>query len=201
MSFSYNAWGNSWSPKTGVDPTGQIPSSIIPILTLIKNQLVTVLGDPFLTNPNLILIVMREDADVAHFQADQQILLRPGKFIALEPIIRGAGRTDARVRRLLEVFLRVRRLADTGDADQTWAMDNALGLAYFDLEESILNALEQFSAYDSNGNALLGEPMRIWQGAEGLRPAGKGGGWGFGRLTFEIVYELPLNTLLTPNWP
>lgn len=174
----------------------QIRASLATILPLIETQIVTVLE---WTNPNRVKSVARDVGQIAHYQGDQDILIRPGDFLSLQSYDDGAGRWDTRIRRILEVGVRSRRRGDPTDQDDIWLTDPKAGVAYVALEEAVLNALHQFEPEDSNQNVLTCEPMRIYTGRKPVKAPKDMAAWGYGVLLFEITYQPPLD--LTLNFP
>lgn len=129
---------------------------------------------------------------VPHFQGEQDLVIRPGPFRSRQEFNDGAGRVATVCVRTIGIIVRTRGMLDTGGQDDIWLMtpdlvDPATG--YFELENDVIAALQDFLPVDSNDNALLGEPMRLIGGSEPRRETGeKNTGWGAGRLDFECMY-------------
>lgn len=152
------------------------------ILAAIKEELITqeVLGED--------LITWAARSDVPKFTADKNIILRPKGFVSRRADQDGAGRIDGPLRRILAVHLRVRLAVDEADRDTEWLLKEGSG--YFDLEDSVINILDMFWPHDSDGNALLCEPMRIIEANDAEKDR-EDNDWGDGTLYFEMLYYPP----------
>lgn len=159
----------------------QIRSGIVAILDAVKARLVDKLAFP----EERIFAVAREN--VPHFVAEQDILLKPGRFLSKQEWNDGAGRVATLFSRVLSVIPRNRLMRDEGDRDDIFLTDADAG--YFALEEDIVDALQDFLPENTGEDTLLAEPMRILGGDPPRKEHGdKGAGWGAGRLDFEIQY-------------
>lgn len=128
--------------------------------------------------------------------AEQIIWIKPAGFSNQEPIDTGAGRVDARVTRILEIMPWVRLALDPGAVfDESWLLSQAgvdAAMGYFELEDMVLDALYDFLPEDTDGNALLTQPMKFIGGGapEKQDPATY---WGDAILRFSVDYELSLD--------
>lgn len=164
----------------------QIRASISDIIQAVKARLMTATGFP----AERVFNAARER--VPHFQGEQDLVLRPGSFRSRQEFNDGAGRVATVCVRTLGVIVRTRGMLDTGGQDDIWLMTPDLvspETGYFELENAVIAALQDFLPEDGNGNTLLGEPMRLIGGSEPRRETGdKNTGWGAGRLDFELMY-------------
>lgn len=135
---------------------------------------------------------------VEHYLGPWDVLLRPRAGISLDETTTGGGRWDTRVRRILDVAVRVGLAVDEAARDYQWLFadaDEDTGLiGYFRAQEAIIDALHLFLPTDGDGNGLLAEPMRLVNDIDPLREEGSESVWGDGTLAFEMVYTLDLNT-------
>lgn len=134
-----------------------------------------------------IMMVARVGQLVPKFQADQELLLRPRGFTSMElqQIIVAAGEYDSQQRRVLEVYLRVRKALDESDRDDHWLIDETDG--YFDLEDAVVNALHMFWPHTASGDAMLAYPMRYFDSVAPEKSADAT--WGDCIATFVMVYQ------------
>lgn len=161
-------------------------SAIKTILLNIKAWLV----EQEVVDASCILLTARPWKDVAHFMGDQDVILKPGRLLSLG-YEDGSGRTDKRVKRMLDVGLRSRDELDMADEDRLWLTKDD---AHFDFEERLADALELYDGHDTEGNLLLIEPMRLASGDAPERLV-KAKGWGISVLQFELVYAMNLDQL------
>lgn len=160
-----------------------LATSLTPILAAVSAQLTAVTGIP----PNLIRLVAR--GTTPRFQADQDILLRPGQVTYDRGFDAGSGRVCPILRRPLLIHLRTRFNADPSDADDSRLTDPVYG--HIPFEESVINALAWFLPQDGNQNWLVQEPMHpIDYPPEELQTA-EAADWIESNLAFQLTYQLP----------
>lgn len=166
-----------------------VPTGWAAILTAVETQLITVTGFP-----NERINNSTEDGESAHFQGDQDIVMRTGNLTPVGPDIDSKGRLAIRIVRQLQVIPRTSIAVDTHGLTDAWLTDPSFG--HLQLEEAIFNALQGFEPSDANGNWLVTEPMRLVPSQPPIRPAPpdlKPAVWGSSTLTFEITYLMALN--------
>lgn len=162
-----------------------VRASIRDILTAIKAELVLreVLGE------DAIHFVARDY--VPHFVADKDLLLRPGRVTSSEPWNTGAGRAATALKRYLHCICRTRLALDESDRDEKWLQDEAFG--HWILEESVLDALQDFLPEDADENVLLIEPMRVVDADAPDKDRKEPLLWGESTVTFEVFYAADID--------
>src|SRR3990172_8020876 len=163
-----------------------IRTSLRTIAPLITARLVDWLA---LTDTAQIFWIARNK--IPHFLGPWDILLRPRRGFSIQDNSDGGGKWDTRIRRIIDVALRVQLATDETARDVEWLFADD---GYFALEESVIDALQMFEPTDAQGNILLAEPMRLLEGIEPAREQGNEVLWGDGTLAFEIVYTMNLDT-------
>src|ERR1700693_4481466 len=122
----------------------QIRTGVVPLLLAIQQQLVNWPGLAGQITSDQIHFVARNASSIPHFVAEQDILLRPGRFLSKESWAAGGGRTSTLITRVLEVFVRARVALDEKDRDTVFLTDegaaNPTGpvLGLFFIEEAVL---------------------------------------------------------------
>ncbi len=164
----------------------QIPSGVIPILRACKAQMLAAK----LASSDAIFYLAQPQLP-PNFTADLAYILRPRGFTSIQSQYQGAGRFDTRIRRVLDIYLRLRIGRDEADRDNQWLLDAA---GFFVAEEKLLDALHGFHPVDTAGNTLTTEPIRVIQGSDPDRERhkGSGTGWGDALISFEMIYMLAL---------
>lgn len=149
----------------------------------------TELGTNVLKDVNRVKPIARR-TKVPELNGDIDILLRPR---GVSPItnVDGAGRTDMRMRRILEVIPRLRWAIDEMTEDKNFLLDVNGFLA---LEDKIIDRLELFQPTNKAGTAFLTyEPMRFIGTGDldkDIKPDGK---WGISTLLYEVCYVQDLD--------
>lgn len=172
---------------------GVIPTSFRTIAPLITERLAEVAEIP----EGRIFWVARNR--IAHFVGPWDIVIRPRGGVSLDPNTDGGGRWDTRVRRIIDVAVRVARSTDDVARDYDWlfaepSADDLDLIGYFTAQERVIEALHVFSPEDESGDILVAEPMRLVSDNDPFREPGSEIVWGDGTLAFEIVYTLDLDT-------
>lgn len=177
-----------------------IPSNISTILVAIRAQLAgwTPIGiDISRIRPSTI-------ADTQHTDAPKEILLVP-ESERKDPKTLGAGRTELRMRRYLNVVLRTRCGLDPGNEDTQWLTNASTdplveSLGHFAVEDAIVDSMFLFQPEDALGNALTYEPI-IFMAVE--RPtrthADRASDYGYSYIRFDVPYIRTLTTSTNTN--
>lgn len=161
----------------------QIRSNIGAILEAVKTHLVTETG----LASTAILWVQR--SMTPHLRGDKDILLRAGRFDVDGQEVAAAGRIATKVTRILEITPRTRVGLDQSDRDDEWLLDTTRG--YFELEDTIVDALQLFAPLDASRNMLTIEPMRLLGGS--IPQKSRDPLWGDSVLLFQVKYYLDLD--------
>jgi hypothetical protein len=173
-----------------------IRTSCVSILKAAASQLLTALGGAggtgFTLDSSGIFLSCRPQ--MPHFQAEQDILLRPFGFRIDQGRDLAGGRYTTVFTRRLGATLRTRANLDESFKDQVWYQGDAgIVLGHSALEEAVVDALHEFTPTDSNSNALTVEPMKIIEGNDPSKLMNDQNSWGWSLLMFSIVYMPPLN--------
>ncbi len=162
-----------------------IRTSLATILTRIKTLLI---ADAALSIPAArVLVTVRRK--LPHFQADQDIVLRPRGFSVVAKITDQAGRWETTIKRRLDVTCRTRLGFDETDRDESWLTDGTYGHVAF--EESVASFFQELYLTDADDNMLLHEPMLLMDGPDPEKEADdETAEWGQTTLSFEMVYDL-----------
>lgn len=172
---------------------GVIPTSFRAIAPLITARLAEVAEIP----ASRIFWVARQR--VPHFVGPWDLVLRPRGSVSLDPNTEGGGRHDTRLRRIIDVAVRIQRATDESARDDDFLFaepsdDDTDLIGYFAAQERVIDALHVFSPTAANGDVLVAEPMRMVNDNDPLREQGMEHIWGDGTLAFEVVYTLNLDT-------
>lgn len=125
-----------------------LPCSIRDIVLLMQTQLAAFTN----VDASRIIIVATTADNTPHFNADSDILIRLMEERAVEGIITGSGRYDARMKREIQLIQRVRVYLDQSGQDFSRITDATLGL--IQLEDQVFNAMQEFSPTDEAQNVL-----------------------------------------------
>lgn len=158
-------------------------SSLRPILAAIKAALVAGVPIP----AERVLVSVRRK--VPHFQADQDIVIRPRGFRIDASQTDHTGRFLTKIIRRIEFTCRTRLGFDETDRDESWLLDETYG--HVALEERVIDVLQEFEATDEDGNGLQHGPMLLMDGPDPDKEADDDAGeWGYSTLVFELTYDL-----------
>jgi hypothetical protein len=162
-----------------------IQSGLVPILNAIQKQLISAV--PAVAS-QIKFTSHREDPP--HFDADHDIVVRVGSFIAFDG--GWAASTAQRVRRFLTVYPRTRLSLDPADRDTQWMLSIQ---GHFTWEEKVLRALWGYfpnDAQDSTtGNLITQMEMQMAAGTDPVKGA-IDKAWGDSAITFELEYLFAL---------
>lgn len=161
----------------------QIRSKIQNIAAAIKTHLMTELDLPS------VRVIWWARNKIENNQGDKTLFLRLRRMADLGDGWDGAGTTDTRVARILDIGIRSRFETDK-TSDEKWMFHDDHG--YFVLEADVLTAMVSFLPMDSAGNALTAQPISL-VGAQEASKFPDALQWGEGMLSFRIVHELDLN--------
>lgn len=162
-----------------------IATSLVNIIPVVKAQLVRATGLP----DTAIRLVAR--GQTPRFQADQDILIRPGQVAWDQGFDVGSGRVCAIIRRPLLVTVRTRYNVDLSDEDAYRLTDAVNG--HIPLEEKVVDALLDFVPRDGNDNMLVQEPMHPLDYPQEEEQPAEAADWVESRLAFQLTYQIPLN--------
>lgn len=163
-------------------PAPSQSASFSNIINAIATQVVTVTA----LSEDYVNIVASDKYNIADYEA-QFIYIR---FYGLQPWTDyGAGRRVRRAKRFVRVYIYTRNNLDRyGD-------DTAAATAHSDLEETLMNALDEFIPRDALGNPLVVEPLHPLDDTAGPeRKPIDDDGLISSSLLFEVEYVLPNNT-------
>jgi len=132
----------------------QIKSPIADILKSIKTAIKTSLG---ITNDTIVKIVARDDIPI--YGGDFDILVKANLPFPVEEFVSGAGRTASVLLRTITIVIRTRLGVDRSDTDERSLMDPVYG--HLRREEQILNCLHLKFLYNTNGDMISAEPVRL----------------------------------------
>ncbi|MDE2105775.1 MAG: hypothetical protein KGL39_51600 [Patescibacteria group bacterium] len=163
-----------------------IRASLKDILLLIQTQVVAITG----LDISRVIITAKSPDQVLHAGATEDILLRVMGERPDTNQIDGAGRIVNNRLRTVQVVVRTKVALDPTGQDQVHLTDPTLG--HFVLEDSVVDALEEFFPLDINGNLLTAVPVRI--GPWGLpTPDREDDTWLSSTADLEIVYTRNLD--------
>lgn len=128
---------------------GFIRANIGTVLPLLQAQLMAQLNFPV---ERVVVQKQRDTVDVASFQGDQYVVLKPDAEGMNRRQIQSAGRHDARVDRRVVVMGFSRLNLDVSNQDYSWLLDGVFGEQVF--ESSMINALMTWMPTDSGKNVL-----------------------------------------------
>lgn len=132
----------------------QIKSPISDILKSIKTAIKASLG---ITNDTIVKIVARDDIPI--YGGDFDILIKANLPFPVEEFVSGAGRTASVLLRTITIVIRTRLAVDRSDTDERSLMDPVYG--HLRREEQILNCLHLKFLYNTNGDMVSAEPVRL----------------------------------------
>lgn len=165
-----------------------IRCSLRGILTSIKAQLMDWLEIP----AERVLVSVRKK--IPHFQADQDVVIRPRGFRIEKQITDEVGRWETTLRRRVDFVCRTRLGFDEDDRDESWLTDASYG--HIALEELVVDAMQEFFPTDSAGNHLTREPMLLTDGLDFEKEADDAEAeWGQSTVSFDVVYDLAFTEL------
>ena len=167
-----------------------IRSSLRGILSAIKAQIISGVPLPAAR----VLVSVRKQ--VPHFQADQDVVIRPRGFKIEKIITDQVGRWETTLRRRIDFTCRTRLGVDESDRDESWLQHASFG--HILLEEKVVDAMQEFFPADASGNHLVREPMLL---TDGLDPDKEQDDelveWGQSTVSFDVVYDLAFTELPT----
>jgi hypothetical protein len=162
----------------------QIRTSLATILTRLKTLLV---ADTTLNIPaeRVLLTVRRK---LPHFQADQDIVLRPRGFSVMAKVTDHAGRWQTTLKRRLDVTCRTRLGIDEADRDEDWLTDEAYGHIAF--EEAVASFFQTLYLMDDDQNVILHEPLMLMDAPDHEKDADDElQEWGQSTFSYELIYD------------
>lgn len=154
------------------------------VLLAIRDQIVNMAA----VQANKVEIVSRDSP--VKTKAEKLVFLRPRRYTVGREEVDSAGRLVTAKIRQLDVIINSRAALDKPDSDQTWLTDTG-GRGYFDFEEDVIDALQDFFPVDSDGNNLTMYPIRILAGSQ--PDIEDEPGWGAASATFEVAYMPPVS--------
>lgn len=132
----------------------QVKSPLVDILKSIKTLIKTSLS---ITNDSSVKIVARDDMPI--YSGDFDILIKANLPFPVEEFVSGAGRTASVLLRTITIVIRTRLGVDRSDSDERALMDPVYG--HLKREEQILNCLHLKFLYNTNGDTITAEPVRL----------------------------------------
>jgi hypothetical protein len=163
-------------------------ASLTAILPLIETQVVAVTG----LSSSQVYSTAQKNPPI--YEGDHVVQIRPTGFTVQTDQSFPEGRLDTRITRDLAVKVVTRLGLDEPDRDRVWLEDQTLG--HIVLEESVINALQNFWPTDVNGNVLTTNPIQLAPASDPETEEDEPG-WGSSLVTFQVSYILPLNQGLT----
>ncbi len=151
--------------------------SVPDILDAIREKLVL---DGAVKDRSQVKVCVRRE-EVPHVAARNDVVLKPGRFLSIQPNTDGGMRRDTRVVRTIAVQIRTTFLAGGGGDDKEWAAN------HYPFEDAVLDSLHGFHPVDDNEDALLLCPMRLTNG-EGAERESPNYAWGDSVFSLEVEY-------------
>lgn len=164
----------------------QVASTLSSILLAIRQRL---LDKGTWNSDNLSLSLVKEPK--IHFNGTQHCAIMPMVQDVIQDQVLGGGRYQSGVTGQIHVYIYSRLSLDMPQRDNDWLTDQTLGL--LGAMHGTIDALQLFHPLDSQGNALLEEPMRLLKQDMPIKYLTMGD-WGYLCLVFEIKYMLSLDT-------